>query len=139
VAQIEAKRIIKERSKFMADENPKVPNQQSARTLKDDEIVTDRKFSRRSFVTVAGTLLAGGAAFLVAGSAANAQDQKENKDQATDPDKQKDDSSKEKQETKEAAADPDKTKKDKKHKDKNKDTKKDKNKDQATDPDKPKS
>lgn len=120
----------------MANENPKAPNQQSARTLKDDEIITERKLSRRSFVTVAGTLLAGGAAFLVAGSAANAQDQKE-KDQATDPDKTKDDNSK--KETKEGAADPDKTKKDKKQKDKSKDKNKDKNKDQATDPDKPKS
>ena len=47
----------------MADESTKTPNQQGARTLKDDEIITERKLSRRSFVTVAGTLLAGGARF----------------------------------------------------------------------------
>src|SRR5512140_3872801 len=74
-----------ERSNFMADESRKAPNPQSAHTLKDDEIITERKLSRRSFVTVAGTLLAGGAAFLVAGSAASAQDQTEKDDEPACP------------------------------------------------------
>ncbi|HLW79819.1 MAG TPA: hypothetical protein VKU44_09505 [Terriglobia bacterium] len=69
----------------MADENRK--------TLTDDQIVTERKLPRRSFLTVAGTLLAGGAAAIVAVGRASAQDsdadKKEKKEGATDPDAKK--------------------------------------------------
>ena len=58
----------------MADENRKVVNQESPGTLTDDQIVTERKLPRRSFLSAAGTLLAGGAVAIVAGGRAPAQD-----------------------------------------------------------------
>ncbi|HEV2352453.1 MAG TPA: hypothetical protein VG028_21665 [Terriglobia bacterium] len=65
----------------MADEN-----RNKVSTLTNDQIITERKLPRRSFLTAAGTLLAGGAAALVAGSRALAQDKKEG---ASDPDSKK--------------------------------------------------
>jgi hypothetical protein len=57
-----------ERSKSL-DGNPEVVNQQSLSTVTDEEIVTERKSPRRSFLAATGAaLLAGGAvAFVVAG------------------------------------------------------------------------
>jgi hypothetical protein len=52
----------------MADGSPKVDNQQSLPTLTDEQIVTERKSLRRSFLTATGAaLLVGGAAALVSG------------------------------------------------------------------------
>jgi hypothetical protein len=121
-------------AKPMADESPKAVNPQSPHTLKDEEIVTERKFSRRSFML--GTVIAGGAAALLAGSAALAQEQDPDKKKDAgsqsgkeqDPDKKKETGSKSGKE-----ADPDK-KKDKNKKDKGKD----KGKEGTADPDKPK-
>ena len=77
----------------MADENRKVVIQESPGTLTDDQIVTERKLPRRSFLSAAGTLLAGGAVAIVAGGRASAQDtdaeKKEGKEAANDPDAKK--------------------------------------------------
>ena len=76
----------------MADENRKVVRQESS-TLTDDQIVTERKLPRRSFLTAAGTLLAGGAVAMVAVGRAAAQDsdaaKKDDKAGASDPDAKK--------------------------------------------------
>src|SRR2546427_10577599 len=77
----------------MADENRKVVNPESPRTLTDDQIVTERKLPRRSFLSAAGTLFAGGAVGIVAAGRASAQDtdagKKEGKEAANDPDGEK--------------------------------------------------
>jgi hypothetical protein len=57
----------------MSDEKRKAVNQEPARTLTDGEIVTERKLPRRSFLTAAGTVLAGGALAIVSGTRAAAQ------------------------------------------------------------------
>jgi hypothetical protein len=52
----------------MADGSPKVDNQQSLPTLTDEQIVTERKSPRRSFLAATGAaLLVGGAVALVSG------------------------------------------------------------------------
>jgi hypothetical protein len=48
--------------------------QESTRTIADDQIVTERKLPRRSFLTAAGTVLAGGALAIVSGTRATAQE-----------------------------------------------------------------
>ena len=77
----------------MSDENRKVVNPESPRTLTDDQIVTERKLPRRSFLSAAGTLLAGGAVAIVAAGRGSAQDtdaeKKEGKEGANDPDAKK--------------------------------------------------
>ena len=77
----------------MADEKRNAVNPESPRTLTDDQIVTERKLPRRSFLSAAGTLLAGGAVAIVAGGRASAQDtdaeKKEGKEAANDPDAKK--------------------------------------------------
>lgn len=50
----------------MADENPEKVNQESSRTLTDGPIGRGRQRPRRSFLSGAATLLAGGAAALSA-------------------------------------------------------------------------
>ncbi len=74
----------------MADGNRKVVNPESPRTLTDDQIVTERKLPRRSFLSAAGTLLAGGAVAIVAAGPASPQDtdaeKNEGKEAANDPD-----------------------------------------------------
>jgi hypothetical protein len=56
------------------DGGREVVNQESSRTLTDEEMVTERRSARRSFLTAAGTFLAGGALAIVAGRRAAAQD-----------------------------------------------------------------
>ena len=77
----------------MADGNRKVVNPESPRTLTDDQIVTERKLPRRSFLSAAGTLLAGGTLAIVAAGRSSAQDtdaeKKEGKEAANDPDAKK--------------------------------------------------
>lgn len=65
----------------MAEKDPKVVGQASSQTLTDEQIVTERKMPRRSFLTAAGALLVGAAA-LASGVRAVAQ-------QGTDPDSKK--------------------------------------------------
>ena len=74
----------------MTDRKTEVAN---PRTLTDEQILTERKFPRRSFLTAAGTLLVGGAAALVSGVRAAAQDTAPAKKQ-DDPDKKKEAGSK---------------------------------------------
>jgi hypothetical protein len=50
----------------MAEKNPETLPQ-SKQTVKDDEIITERKFGRRSFMTAVGALVVGGAAALAMG------------------------------------------------------------------------
>lgn len=65
----------------MAEKDPKIVGQESSQTLTDEQIVTERKMPRRSFLTAAGALLVGAAA-LASGVRAVAQ-------QGTDPDSKK--------------------------------------------------
>ena len=65
----------------MAEKDPKVVGQASSQTLTDEQIVTERKMPRRSFLTAAGALLVGAAA-LASGVRAVAQ-------QGSDPDSKK--------------------------------------------------
>src|SRR6266571_7422054 len=64
----------KEGAKPMAAKKREAVNLESSRTLKDDQIVTKRKLPRRSFLTAAGTILAGGAVAIVSGGRAAAQE-----------------------------------------------------------------
>lgn len=76
----------------MADKKPKVGKQESPRTITDDQIVTERKLPRRSFLSGTATLLAGGAAALIAGKRAEALShgpQAQDPDRRTDPDSRK--------------------------------------------------
>jgi hypothetical protein len=74
--------------------NPGVVNQGSSRTVADDQIVTERKSPRRSFLTATGAVLAAAAA-IVSGARAEAQeksgdpDAKKEAKKAADPDKKK--------------------------------------------------
>lgn len=72
----------------MASEIPEGENPERSRTLTDDEIVTERKLPRRSFLAATGTLLAGGAAVLVAGKKGLASSRTP---QSQDPDKKQSD------------------------------------------------
>ena len=56
------------------DESREVVNGESPRTLTDKEMITERRVARRSFLTAAGTLLAGGALAVVSGRRAAAQE-----------------------------------------------------------------
>jgi hypothetical protein len=62
--------------------NPKVV------TVTDEQIVTERKHPRRSFLTATGALLAGAAA-IVSGARAATQDKKKEDEKAGDPDTKK--------------------------------------------------
>ena len=70
-----------EKEQTMAEKDPKVVGQESSQTLTDEQIVTERKMPRRSFLTAAGALLVGAAA-LASGVRAVAQ-------QGSDPDSKK--------------------------------------------------
>lgn len=85
----------------MAEKDPKVVGPELSQTLTDEQIITEQKMPRRSFLTAAGALLVGAAA-LASGVRAVAQ-------QGTDPDSKKatDPDSKDKKK----ASDPDKKKK----------------------------
>lgn len=65
----------------MAEKDLRVVGPKSSQTLTDEQIVTERKMPRRSFLTAAGALLVGAAA-LASGVRAVAQ-------QGTDPDSKK--------------------------------------------------
>jgi len=56
------------------NEGREVVNPASPRTLTDEEMVTERRVARRSFLAAAGTLLAGGALAIVSGTRAAAQE-----------------------------------------------------------------
>jgi hypothetical protein len=51
----------------MDDKNREETNLQPSRTLTDDQIVTEKKVPRRSFLSTSGIFLAGGAAAIVSG------------------------------------------------------------------------
>jgi hypothetical protein len=65
----------------MAEKDPKAIGPESSQTLTDEQIATERKMPRRSFLTAAGALLVGAAA-LASGVRAVAQ-------QGSDPDSKK--------------------------------------------------
>ena len=67
-------RRMKGKTETPGDEGREVFRQESSRTLSDKEMVTVRKVPRRSFLTAAGTLLAGGALAIVSGRRAAAQE-----------------------------------------------------------------
>lgn len=70
----------------MADEKPKAPDE-SRHTLTDDQITTERTLRRRSFLTAAGALVAGGAVAVALGGGADALAQSTDPDRVRDPDK----------------------------------------------------
>jgi hypothetical protein len=67
-------RSIEGKTKAPGAEGREVVNPGSPRTLTDEEVVTERRVARRSFLTAAGTLLAGGALAIVSGRPAAAQE-----------------------------------------------------------------
>jgi hypothetical protein len=69
----------------MGTDDPKNPK---VVTVTDDQIVTERKHPRRSFLTATGALLAG-AAVIVSGARAETQDKKKEDEKASDPDTKK--------------------------------------------------
>jgi len=89
------------------DDGRELVNQESPRTLTDEEMVTERRVARRSFLSAAGTLLAGGALAIVSGRRAAAQgtdaDAKPKK-KDDDADKKKETGAKSKKTTKAKAA-----------------------------------
>jgi len=99
----------------MAEKDPKVVKQESSQTLTDEQIVTERKMPRRSFLTAAGALLVGAAALASGVRAVAQQGADPDSKKASDPDakdkkKGSDPDSKKKMKTK--SSDPDsKTKK----------------------------
>ena len=100
-----------------------ISQQESARTLTDQQIVTKRKLPTRKFLTAAGMVLATGALAVVSGAQATAQTADPDKAKADsaaaqtqkpkDPDKKKAGDPDSKKKTGAKAADPDKAKKDK--------------------------
>jgi hypothetical protein len=88
--------------------------QNAKHTLRDDQIVTERTFGRRSFLTAVGTIVVGGAAALALGDKLQAQAQQSDPDakKAADSDskdakKQSDPDAKKKSNTKKKQGDPD--------------------------------
>lgn len=86
----------------------------SKQTLREDQIVTERTFGRRSFLTAVGSVVVGGAAALVLGDKLRAAPQQSDPDakKATDPDskdakKQTDPDTKKKSGAKKKQGDPD--------------------------------
>ena len=73
----------------MADEKLKELHE-SRRTLTEDEITTERTQRRRSFLTAAGALVAGGALAVALGGRAGALAQSDDPDKPRDPDKPQD-------------------------------------------------
>jgi hypothetical protein len=73
------------------NERKETVSQESPQTLTDDQIVTERKLARRSFLRTAGVILAGGAVAIVAGRRAAAQDTDPDAKKDTDPDQKKKD------------------------------------------------
>ena len=56
----------------MDEKNREGANSKSSRSLTDDQIVTEKKLPRRSFLSTSGLFLAGGAAAIVSGVRAKA-------------------------------------------------------------------
>ena len=105
----------------MAEKKSRKVDLETSRTLTDEQIVTEKKLPRRSFLTTTGALLVAGAAALVSGVGATAQDAKpaEAPKKESDPDAKKkegtksgkkDKKAKAKTAGKEKEADPDKPK-----------------------------
>lgn len=113
------------------DEEKEQQFQKETQPLADDQIITERKLPRRSFLALAGTIAAGTLAVFSAttGSAQQQQDPDKAKEKPSDPDKEKSKASDPDKAKTSKASDPDKTKK------KTKKTTKSK----ASDPDKAKS
>ena len=77
-----------ERNKTLTGRNPNVDNQQALFTLTDDQIVTERKSPRRSFLAATGAaLLAGAAVTLVVAGCGNDPDKAKSRPPAQAPDK----------------------------------------------------
>jgi hypothetical protein len=119
-------------------------NQKPARTLTDDQMVTEKSLPRRSFLAVTRAVLVGGAAALVLGTKAIGQSQdpdkgnSQDKAQSQDPDKAKSqdpDKAKAQHPAKAKAKHPDKAK----AQDPDKAKAQDPDKPKSQDPDKPKS
>lgn len=70
-----------------ADQRP-----ESVRSISDEDIVTERKLPRRSFLRTSGALLASGAGVVATAGMARAQDDPDKKPE--DPDKRRDDTRK---------------------------------------------
>ena len=97
----------------MSEEKPESARD-SKQTLRDDQIVTERTFGRRSFLTAVGSMVVGGAAALALGDTLQAAAQQSDPDakKASDPDakdekKQSDPDAKKKASAKKKEADPD--------------------------------
>lgn len=73
----------------MSEKDPEAVNPDAPQILTDDQIVTERKVPRRSFMTAAGTLLVGGAGILALGRRAAAQDTDSDAKKESDPDSAK--------------------------------------------------
>jgi hypothetical protein len=73
----------------MADKNAEVPDLESLRTVTDDEIVTERKLPRRSFLSRTGAVLAGAAGIVsgVRAAAPHSPQQDDPDKKPADPDK----------------------------------------------------
>lgn len=72
----------------MSDKNTKVPNLEPLRTVTDDQIVTERKLPRRSFLSTTGALLTGAAGIVAGMRGSSLQDQTQDPDKKpADPDK----------------------------------------------------
>lgn len=92
----------------MAEKDPKVVGPESSRTLTDEQIVTERKMPRRSFLTAAGALLVGAAALASGVRAVAQQGADPDSKKAADPDsKDKKKTDPDKKKTKAKANDPD--------------------------------
>jgi hypothetical protein len=76
----------KERSNIMTEKNSEAPNSNLSRTLTDDQIVTEKKVQRRSFLSATGIVLAGAAA-IVSGVRATAGGLNADDKPRSDPDK----------------------------------------------------
>ncbi len=72
----------------MADKDTELTNLESLRTVTDDQIVTERRLPRRSFLNRTGALLAG-AAGIVSGLRASTLQQDDPDKKPADPDKKK--------------------------------------------------
>lgn len=99
----------------MADEDIEVPHRESPRTLSDDEIVTEQKVPRRSFLSTTGALLTGATGLVLGARASgllNSPQDDPNKRPAdpdkkpADPDKKVDDPHKKEEERRKKEDDP---------------------------------
>ncbi|MGA8029046.1 MAG: hypothetical protein WB992_18055 [Bryobacteraceae bacterium] len=94
----------------MIDKNREVTDLESLQTITDDEIVTERKVPRRSFLSTTGALLAGAAAVVsgVRASTLRSSPQNDPDKKPADPDKKPADPDKRPADPDKRPADPDK-------------------------------